>query len=320
MSLDFTIALPSKPRVAREEGTKGVYEIDGLYPGYGHTLGNSLRRVVLSSLPGAAATRIKIAGVPHEFSTVEGVKEDVVAIILNVQKLRVALATDESQTLRLKAKNGKDGQKVLTAADLEVPGQVEIKNPEQVIATLTGKDASIDLEITVERGLGFVPKEEVHKERVEVGEIAVDAIFTPIRRVAYETENMRVGDRTDFNRLRVSIETDGTIAPRQALENAIEIMIQQLKAVVGFREESAEPAARAEADAPAEDGEALKARVEDLGLSGRVENALAEAGIRTVGGLARKKESDLKDLEGLGPKGVSEIKEALAARGVSLKA
>lgn len=316
MSLDFTIALPSKPRVAREEGTKGTYEIDGLYPGYGHTLGNSLRRVILSSLPGAAATRLKIAGVPHEFSTIDGVKEDVVALILNVQKLRVSLATDEAQTLRLKAK----GQKTLTAKDLEIPGQVEIKNPDLVLATLTEKDASIDMEITVEKGLGFVPKEDVHKERVEVGEIAIDAIFTPIRRVSYETENMRVGDRTDFNRLRLSIETDGTIAPRQALENAIEIMIQQLKAVVGFREESSEQPARAESPAAAaEDGEALKARIEDLGLSGRIEHALAEAGIRTVGGLARKREADLLELDGMGPKAVTEIKEALAARGVSLK-
>lgn len=315
MSLDFTIALPSKPRVAREEGTKGVYEIDDLYPGFGHTLGNSLRRVILSSLPGAAATRIKIHGVPHEFSTLEGVKEDVVAIILNVQKLRVSLATDEAQTLRLKAK----GAKTLTAKDLEVPGQVEIKNPELPLVTLTGKDSSFDMEITVEKGLGFVPKEEVHKDRVEVGEISIDAIFTPIRRVAYETENMRVGDRTDFNRLRISIETDGTIAPRRALENAIEIMIQQLKSVVGFREESEAPAKLEANEGPAEDGEALKARIEELGLSGRVEHALAEAGIRTVGGLARKKESDIRELEGMGPKGVTEIKDALAARGFSLK-
>jgi DNA-directed RNA polymerase subunit alpha len=316
MSLDFTIALPSKPRVAREEGTKGTYEIDGLYPGYGHTLGNSLRRVILSSLPGAAATRIKIAGVPHEFSTIEGVKEDVVAIILNVQKLRVSLATDEAQTVRLKAK----GQKALTAGDLEVPGQVEIKNPELPLVTLTGKDASIDMEITIEKGLGFVSKEEVHKERVEVGEISIDAIFTPIRRVSYETENMRVGDRTDFNRLRISIETDGTVGPREALEKAIEIMIHQLKSVVGFREEVVESKAPEAPSESAEDGEALKARVEELGLSARIEHALAEAGIRTVGGLARKREADLLELEGMGPKGVTEIKEALAARGVSLKA
>jgi DNA-directed RNA polymerase subunit alpha len=315
MSLDFTIALPSKPRVAREEGTKGTYEIDGLYPGYGHTLGNSLRRVILSSLPGAAATRIKIAGVPHEFSTIDGVKEDVVAIILNVQKLRVSLATDEAQTLRLKAK----GAKVLTAADLEVPGQVEIKNPGLPLVTLTDKDASIDMEITVEKGLGFVSKEEVHKERVEVGEISIDAIFTPIRRVSYETENMRVGDRTDFNRLRIAIETDGTVAPREALEKAIEIMIHQLKSVVGFREEVAESKTQPEPEA-AEDGEALKARVEELGLSARIEHALAEAGIRTVGGLARKKEADLLELDGMGPKAVNEIKDALAARGVTLKA
>lgn len=316
MSLDFTIALPSKPRVAREEGTKGTYEIDGLYPGYGHTLGNSLRRVILSSLPGAAVTRLKIHGVPHEFSTIDGVKEDVVAIILNVQKLRVSLATDEAQTLRLKAK----GAKVLTAADLEIPGQVEIKNGDLPLVTLTDKDSSIDMEITVEKGLGFVSKEDVHKDRVEVGEIAIDAIFTPIRRVSYETENMRVGDRTDFNRLRISIETDGTVTPREALEKAVEIMIHQLKSIVGFREEVAEAPARGEdREAAAEDGEALKARIEELGLSGRIEHALAEAGIRTVGGLARKREADLLELDGMGPKGVTEIKEALSARGVSLK-
>ena len=316
MSLDFTIALPSKPRVAREEGTKGTYEIDGLYPGYGHTLGNSLRRVILSSLPGAAATRLKIAGVPHEFSTLDGVKEDIVAIILNVQKLRVSLATDEAQTLRLKAM----GAKTLTAKDLEVPGQVEIKNPELPLVTLTDKDASIDMEITVEKGLGFVPKEDVHKERVEVGEIAIDAIFTPIRRVSYETENMRVGDRTDFNRLRISIETDGTVSPRVALENAIEIMVQQLKAVIGFREEAAEAPSRNEArEATPDDGEALKARIEDLGLSGRIESVLTDAGIRTVGGLARKREADLLELDGMGPKAVNEIKAALSTRGVSLK-
>lgn len=316
MSLDFSIALPSKPRVVKEDGARGVYEIDGLYPGYGHTLGNSLRRIILSSLPGAAVTKVKIHGVPHEFSTIDGVKEDVVAILLNAQRIRVALATQEPQVLRLKGK----GQKVLTAGDLEIPGQVEIKNPELVLATLTDKDASFDAEFFVEPGLGYVPKEEVHKDRVEIGEIAVDAIFTPIRRVSYETENMRVGDRTDFNRLRLSIETDGTIEPRVALERSIETMIQQLKAVVGFREELESSPAVAPQDEEKGDEDVLKTRVEALGLSARTENALVSAGIRTVGGIARKREADILEVEGLGPKGVSEIREALAARGVSLRA
>lgn len=318
MSLDFTIALPSKPRVVKEDGARGVYEIDGLYPGYGHTLGNSLRRIILSSLPGSAVTRLKIKGVPHEFSTVPGVKEDVVAIILNAQKIRVSSATAEPQTLTLKVK----GAKTITAGDLQAPGQIEIKNPELPLLTLTDKDSEIDMELTVEQGLGYVPKEEVHKERVEVGEIAIDAIFTPIRRVAYESENMRVGDRTDFNRLRVSIETDGTIAPRQALERAIETMIQQLKAVVGFREELevSAPESREDKEEKGGDEDILKTRVEVLGLSTRTENSLVAAGIRTVGGLARKREADILEVEGLGPKGVSEIKEALAARGISLRA
>ena len=316
MSLDFSIALPSKPRVVREDDVRGVYEIDGLYPGYGHTLGNSLRRIILSSLPGAAVTRGKIVGASHEFSTLPGVKEDVVAVLLNVQRLRAALVTGEPQTLRLKHR----GQKTLTAADLECPGQVEIKNPELVILTLAEKDAEIDMELTVELGLGYVPKEEVHKDRVEVGEISLDAIFTPIRRVSYETENMRVGDRTDFNRLRVSIETDGTITPRAALERAIETMIQQLKAVVGFREELEVPQGEAAPGEERGDSDALKTRVEALGLSARTENALVAAGIRTVGGLARKREADILEIEGLGPKGATEIKEALVARGVSLRA
>src|ERR1700691_4550324 len=229
---DHFIALPSKPRVVSESERSGTYEIDGLYPGYGYTLGNSLRRIILSSLRGAAVTHVKIPGVAHEFSTIEGVKEDVVTILLNIRKIRFRLSSDEPQTIHLSVK----GPQEVTAADLKLPGQVEVLNPEQHIAEISGK-ATLDMELSAERGLGYVPKEAHQKERVDIGMIALDAIFSPIRRVNYEVENMRVGDRTDFNRLRILIETDGTLTPREALESSIETMIHQLKAIVGFKEE-----------------------------------------------------------------------------------
>jgi len=196
--LDSTIVLPSKPKIVMEEGFSGIYEIEGLYPGYGHTLGNSLRRIILSSLRGAAITSVKIDGISHEFSTIDGVKEDVITLLLNLKRVRIAVTTDEPQMLTLKAK----GITEVTAASIEAPGQVTILNPELHIAELTQKNASLSMELSVRKGLGYVPKEAMHRDRVEIGTIALDAIFTPIRRVNYEVENMRVGDRTDFNRLR----------------------------------------------------------------------------------------------------------------------
>lgn len=322
--MEYSITLPSKPRIVSEAENEGSYEIDGLYPGYGHTLGNSLRRIILSSLPGAAITSVKIDGVEHEFSTIDGVREDVVTILLNLKKLRFEMLTQEPQTVKLSAK----GPKKVSGADLTLPGQVRLLNPNSYICELTGKDG-IEAEFRIEHGLGYVPREALKKDRVEIGEISVDAIFSPIRRVNYEVENMRVGDRTDFNRLRIAIETDGTVAPRSALEQAIEIMITQLKAVVGFREEelpSGMPtpvggtsAIDAAAASPETAAEVMKTRIEDLDLSSRTVSALEKANIRTVGGLARKKESDLLDVEGLGPKAIQEIKRALANFGIILK-
>ncbi|TSC83850.1 MAG: hypothetical protein G01um101417_417 [Parcubacteria group bacterium Gr01-1014_17] len=315
----LNIVLPSKPRIIKEEAHVGSYEIDGLYPGYGHTLGNSLRRIILSSLPGAAITSVKIAGASHEFTTIEGVKEDVISIILNLKRVRFNLTTDEQQTISLKVK----GPKEITAASFECPGQVSVLNPEQAIASISGKGTVLDIEARVEKGLGYVPKETVQKERVDIGAIALDAIFTPVRRVNYEVENMRVGERTDFNRLRLTIETDGTVSPREALEKSIQLMINQLRAVVGFREEEA-PVAAVVAKAPREarrdiDPEVLKTRVDTLDLSARAKIALSNAGIRTVGGLVRKKEEDILDIDGLGSKGVQEIKKMLGNFGITLK-
>jgi DNA-directed RNA polymerase subunit alpha len=322
--MEYSITLPSKPRIVSEEEYSGTYEIDGLYPGYGHTLGNSLRRIILSSLPGAAITSVKIDGVEHEFSTMDGVREDVVTILLNLKKLRFEVLTNEPQTITLSAK----GPKKVSGEDLTLPGQVRLLNPNSYICELTDKDAKIDAEFRVERGLGYVPREALKKDRVDIGEISVDAIFSPIRRVNYEVENMRVGDRTDFNRLRLTIETDGTIEPRVAVEQAIEVMITQLKAIVGFREEELPSSPMTHGGTSSIDAnpttaentaEALKRRIDDLDLSSRTVSALEKANIRTVGGLARKKEDDLLEIEGLGPKAIQEIKRSLANLGIILK-
>ena len=319
----YDVLLPSKPKVIREDGPSGTYEIDGLYPGYGHTLGNSLRRIILSSLPGAAVTKVKIAGVEHEFSAINGVKEDVINILLSLKKLRIRLDTDEPQLLTLKVKGVKD----ISAKDITVPGQAEVLNPDLHIASLTEKNSEIDMEITVEKGLGYMSKEMIQKDRVDIGSITLDAAFTPIRKANYEVENMRVGDRTDFNRLRLSIETDGTISPREALEKSILLMINQLKAVVGFKEEeiilpkdteSKGDSSGTESDVEV-DTELLKTRTDSLGLSARTTKALTNANIRTLGGLARKKEADIMDIDGLGAKGMQEIKKLLAQHGITLK-
>jgi DNA-directed RNA polymerase subunit alpha len=324
---EYNVSLPSKPKIVSEEEFKGTYEIDGLYPGYGHTLGNSLRRIVLSSLPGAAITSVKIDGVPHEFSTIDGVKEDVVNILLNLKKVRIQMLTDEPQTISIDVK----GQKHVTAADIKAPSQVKVLNEDQYISEITDKKGDLSIEMVVERGMGYVSKEVLQKDKVDIGVISLDAIFTPIRRVNYEVENMRVGDRTDFNRLRLIIETDGTITAHEALEKSIEIMIHQLKAIVGFKEEEVEievsgeeveKEQEKEADGKEEeevDTDLLKTRIESLNLSARNINALTAANIRTVGGLARKKEEDILEIEGLGKKGVQEIKRMLGNHGIILK-
>ena len=320
---EHNIILPSKPRVVSENEFKGVYEIDGLYPGYGHTLGNSLRRIVLSSLPGAAITSVKIDGVSHEFSTMTGVKEDVVLVLLHLKKLRFKMLSDEPQTATLSVK----GPKIATAADISVSGQLEVLNPDLYIAEVTDKATTLSIDMTVERGLGFMPRDMHNKDKVEIGTIAVDAIFTPIRRVSYEVENMRVGDKTNHNRLRMHIETDGTISPREALESSIRIMIDQLAAVVGFVETKAPVAeAAAESSATSDEGaggddmsEVLKTRIDTLDLPSRIVNALTDAGIRTLGGLARKKKEDLLEIEGRGEMGIQEIKKVLSNHGITLK-
>lgn len=323
---EYKIIMPSKPRVVEEAGNKGIFEIDGLYPGYGHTLGNSLRRIILSSLPGASITSVKIDGVSHEFQTMDGIKEDVIVMILNLKKTRFKMLSDEPQTVTLSIK----GPKEVLASDIKTGGQVEILNPDLHIVEVTGK-ISLNIEMKIEKGLGFIAKEVFQKEKVDVGTIAVDAIFTPIRRVAYEVENMRVGDNTNHNRLRISIETDGTLSPREALATSIEIMINQLKAIIDFKEKEEVPIEDKEEKKPARNAtqsvagggsdfaDVLKTRTDSLDLSTRTLNALTGANIRTLGGLARKKREDLLEVEGIGEKGITEIKKVLNKFGLNLK-
>ena len=314
--LETNITLPSKPRVVKEENFQGIFEIDGLYPGYGHTLGNSLRRIILSSLPGAAVTHVKIDGVKHEFDTIDGVREDVITILLNIKRIRLALHSETPLTMTLKA--NKAG--IIKAGDITTPSQIEILNPDQTVAEITAKGVTLEIEMTVSRGLGYVPRESHQKEKVDIGSIALDAVFTPIRRANYEVENMRVGERTDYNRLRLFIETDGTQTPREAMEKSIEIMIHQLKAITGFKD--TEPAAPMNEEATDEaapvDQDVLKTRIETLDLSARTMASLEEASIRTIGGLVRKRKDDILALDGIGPKGLDEIVDLLKRMNLSL--
>lgn len=215
------IPLPKEPKIVKKEKNKATFEIEALWPGYGVTIGNSLRRVLLSSLEGAAVTQMKIKGVAHEFTTIPGVLEDVVSIMLNLKKLRFKMIGNEPQRATLKVK----GEKEVKGSDFELPAQLQLVNPDCHIATLTSKSAKLEMEILVEKGVGYLPREEREKEKLEIGQIPVDAIFTPVKRVAMRVENMRVGKRTDFDRLFLEVETDGTISPEEAFLKASEILV-----------------------------------------------------------------------------------------------
>lgn len=218
-------------KTVSEEAKRGVFEIEGLFAGYGMTVGNSLRRALLSSLQGAAITEFKVKNAPHEFSTLPGVKEDLVELLLNFKRLRFRMHTDEPHVLALKV----TGERTVTAADIQADTEVELMNPEETIAHLTSKDAELDIEIKVERGLGYSPVEARKAQgRLPIGTIAVDAIFTPVLRVNYTVDNMRVGERTDYNRLRLEIDTDGSISPSHALAQAVQIMKDHFEKVLGL--------------------------------------------------------------------------------------
>jgi len=308
------INLPQKPKITKTDENKAIFEIEGLYPGYGVTLGNALRRVLLSSLPGAAVTGVKINGVHHEFSTIPYVMEDVIEIILNLRQIRFKMHVEQPAKLSLRAK----GEKTVKAGDIKTTSDIEIINKDLVIANLTNKKAELEIEMEVESGFGFVPVESRKKAKLEIGLIAVDSAFSPLKKVNFEVENMRVGDRTDYNRLRLDIETDGSISPEEAFQKANEILIEQFKTFIEREEEKSKidelPAAERETTK-----DASKIKIEDLKLSKRTQNALLEDGIKLVGGLVKKTETSLKEIEGLGDKGIKEIIKALKKLGLSLK-
>ncbi len=225
------IPLFSKPKVISEKENQAVFEIESLYPGYGVTIGNSLRRVLLSSLPGAAVTKMKIKGnnnvIPHEFSTIPGVFEDVIQIMLNLKKLRFKVFSDEPQQAILKAK----GEKDVTGKDFQMPSQLELMNKNEHIASLTDKKADLEIEIEVEKGIGYVPRESRKRGKLGIGEILIDAIYTPVRKVGYQVENMRVGERTDFDKLIMEVQPDGTISPQSAVSQAAQILLDHFSLI-----------------------------------------------------------------------------------------
>jgi DNA-directed RNA polymerase subunit alpha len=217
------ILLPHKPKIISKKDNWACFEIEALYPGYGVTVGNSLRRVLLSSLQGAAVTQMKIKGVGHEFTTIPGVLEDVIIIMMNLKQMRFKIHSDEPQKAVLKVK----GEKEIKGADFKLPTQVELVNKDCHIATVTDKKTDFEMEITIEKGIGYEPvSRRRKKDKLEIGVVPVDAIFSPIKRVSYKVENMRVGERTDFDRLNLEIETDGTIDPEAAFFAASQVLVK----------------------------------------------------------------------------------------------
>lgn len=318
------IPLPQQPKILMEDERRAVFEIEGLFPGYGMTLGNALRRTLLSSLEGAAITTVKIEGVSHEFSTVPGVLEDVVEITLNLKRMRFRMHGPGPYTARINMK----GEHKVTARDIETPGELEVVNSEAEIATLTDKKASLVMELVVEKGRGYQPVEARSREKVEIGTIALDAAFSPVRLVNYEVENMRIGERTDYNRLRFHIETDGSLTPREAFTEAAKILVSQFNVLAGALERApipermVRPAAEALGERVVADTYeeiVLKKKTEELDLSTRTLRALSLAGLKTVGLLTKKTEKKLREVEGLGDKAIIEIKKALGNLGLTLK-
>lgn len=222
-----TISIPQASQYTEGKNNTGTIEIPACFPGYGTTLGNAIRRVLLSSIEGAAITSVKIKGVSHEFSAIDGVLEDVVQIILNLKQVRFRMHGDEKMTAILKVK----GEKAATAADIEVAADLEIVDGSQHIATLTDKKATLEMELTIEKGIGYVPSDQHSVEEKEVGAIVIDAVYTPVKRVNYNVENMRVGKRTDYEKVTLEIVTDGSISPQEAFDKSVDILVEQFNAI-----------------------------------------------------------------------------------------
>jgi DNA-directed RNA polymerase subunit alpha len=306
------------PKITHEEVNehRGVFVIEPLDRGFGYTFGNSLRRVLLSSLEGAAVTSVKIEGVAHEFTTLRGVREDVTDIILNLKNLICRLEGDSPE---IEVRLDKRGPGAVTAADIEAPADLEILNPEHEIANLSDK-GRLEITLTIGRGRGYVPAELNRGPEHTIGVIPVDSIFSPVRRVSYEIEAARVGQRTDYDKLTLDVTTDGAISPRDAIGQAAEILIRQLAIFTDLEriEGFGEAVEAGEAEAPQAHG-MENFPIEELELGVRSYNCLKRVGIETIGDLISKTEGELAAIPNFGKKSIEEVRETLAAHGLTLR-
>lgn len=289
------------------DGSHALVSIEPLEQGYGHTLGNALRRVLLTSLPGLAITKVRIDGVDHQYTTLEGLQEDVLELILNLRQVRIMSNGAETGTLRLDVK----GPAEVTAADIEADGGLEVVNKDLHIATLS-KDKTLRVEMTVEPGMGYVLASE--RKSSTIGEIPVDSLYSPVIKASYNVEATRVGRKTDYDKLVLDIQTDGTIAPLQAVQQAAQILTRQFSQVVN----PSEPVQQEEVKVSPEEAEVLRLTVEELDLPTRIANALRKGGFKTVGDLVGAPKQTIAKVKNLGEKSVDVINEALGKKGVQL--
>lgn len=325
-----SVSLPQSPKYFTIDEKSGKFEIVGCYPGYGTTLGNALRRVLLSSLEGSAISAVKIKGVSHEFSTISGVMEDIVQVILNIKKIRLKMEGDEMAKISLKFK----GEGKILAKNIKCPTGIKIVTPEQVIATSTDKKTDIEMEFEVTKGLGYMPVEQQERKEKEIGLIAIDAIYTPIKRVNYDIENMRVGKRTDYEKISLEIATDGSITPQEAFLKSVEILVKQFSALAEFKVMAVENEAgnkeknstTKKEEQPTEIAvepkvfDPNKIKVAELkNLSTRTVNVLEVNKIMKIKDILKMTEEELRQLEGMGEKGIKEIKKSIGEFGLTLK-
>jgi DNA-directed RNA polymerase subunit alpha len=307
------------PKIVHEEvdDRRGIFVIEPLDRGFGYTFGNSLRRVLLSSLEGAAVTSVKIEGVAHEFTTIPGVREDVTDIVLNLKNLICRLYGDSPE---IEVRLSKKGPGSITAGDLEAPADLEILNPELELAHLSER-GKLELTLTIGRGRGYIPAELNRGPEHTIGVIPVDSIFSPVRRVSYDVEAARVGQRTDYDKLRLDITTDGSIDPREAIAQAAEILIRQLAIFTDIEKiEGLTQAAAAEAAPEVTAAHGMENfPIEELELGVRSYNCLKRVGIETIGDLVSKTENELGAIPNFGKKSIEEVKETLAAHSLGLR-
>jgi DNA-directed RNA polymerase subunit alpha len=305
------------PRISSEDADEraGRFTIEPLDRGFGYTFGNSLRRVLLSSLEGAAVTAVKIEGVSHEFTTLPGVREDVTDVILNLKSLVCRL---HGESPEIEVHVSKRGPGAVTAADIEAPADLEILNPELELAHLADK-GKLEMTLTIGRGRGYVPAELNRGPETTIGVIPIDSIFSPVRRVSYDVDASRVGQRTDYDKLVLDVSTDGSVAPKDAIAEAAEILIRQLAIFTDLEKIDMAEIATTEAEAPATSHGMENFPIEELELGVRSYNCLKRVGIETIGDLTSKSEGELAAIPNFGRKSIEEVRETLAAHGLTLK-